>query len=364
MKGPIYLVVIPAALLAALGLAPLMRTPAQTPREIGIDRSNLTRVSEVEQEKTLHEIHALHATWFRDVLSSNPKFLTELRLAKQNDLKVLVNVLPSAADFNEGYQNPNAGEAFRKRCGWSQGSAQFSRVVPEKLAARLHAQFDEIRAANLTIDAFEIGNEADWICFNGDVPDGHAPSPAEFMTAVRGYAHFLRTAAEVIHSPRYFPDAKIITFGIAHASDRWDHPPHHFSNPARMIAALRNLDGFNYLDTDEYHVDGYGTHIYPDANNLNQSVSNLVRADATILGPDKPFWITEWGLASNKYPKKKGQTRADAIRDFYSTLNKLRVPFGPVFYYCYSPGSSSLVDANGALLPDAFAVTGAHPPLQ
>jgi hypothetical protein len=200
------------------------------------------------------------------------------------------------------------------------------------------------------------GNEVDWICFNGDVPDGHAPTEAEFMTAVRGYAHFLKTAAEVIHDPRYFPNGKIITFGIAHGSDRWDRPPHHFSNPARMIAMLRNLDGFNYVDNTLYHVDGYGTHIYPNPDNLRQSVMDLVRQDAAILGPDRPFWITEWGLATNRYPNQQRQTRSQAFKDFYDTLNKLRIPFGPPFYYANSPGGSSLIDANGALLPEAKAL--------
>ena len=60
-----------------------------------------------------------------------------------------------------------------------------------------------------------------------------------------------------------------------------------------MIAALRNLDGFNYLDNAIYHVDGYGTHIYPNPDDLEQSITDLVRQDAAILGPDKPFWITE-----------------------------------------------------------------------
>ena len=74
------------------------------------------------------------------------------------------------------------------------------------------------------------------------------------MRAVRGYARFLKTAATVIK--QYFPNAKIITFGIAHGSNTWDIVPHHFSNPARMVALLSNLDGFNYLDNTEYHVDG------------------------------------------------------------------------------------------------------------
>jgi hypothetical protein len=244
---------------------------AQAGEEIGIDRSNLTRENEAVQEKTLEDIHALHARWFRDVLSGTTRqtvarFVNELKLARQNNLKFLANVLPAQADYDDGYVTPNAGEDFRKRCGWPQGSSQISKMNLVKLAQRLRFQFDVVKAANLTIDAFEIGNEVDWICFNGDVPDGHVPTAQEFMTAVRGYAHFLKASAEVIHDPHYFPTAKIITFGIAHGSDRWDPPPHphHFSNPARMVTLLRNLDGFNYLDNAIYHVDGYGTHIYPN----------------------------------------------------------------------------------------------------
>jgi O-glycosyl hydrolase len=336
---------------------------AQQVEEFGIDRSNLTRESEAVQEKAMQDIHALHATWFRDVLSGTTpptvaKFVNELRLAKQNNLKFLANVLQTQADYDEGYQPPNAGEDFRKRCGWSQGSSQLSRLDVAKFAQHFRTQLDAVKAANLAIDAFEIGNEDDWICFNGDVPDGHTPTEAEWMIAIRGYAHFLRAAAEVIHDPHYFPNAKIITFGIAHGSDRWDHPPHHFSNPARMIAALRNLDGFSYLDNSTYHVDGYGTHIYPNPDNLQQSVTDLIRQDAAILGPDKPFWITEWGLSANRYPNKQGQTRSEGIRNFYAVLDKLHIPFGPPFYYCYSPFSASkaLTDAHGALLPEASAL--------
>jgi galactitol-specific phosphotransferase system IIB component len=215
---------------------------AQAGEQIGIDRSNLTRERVAAQEKTLQDIQALHATWFRDVLSGTTpqtvaKFVNELKLAKQDNLKFLANVLPAQADYDDGYVNPDAGEDFRKRCGWPQGSSQISKMNLSKLAERLRFQFDAVKAANLTIDAFEIGNDVDWICFNGDVPDGHAPTEQEFMTAVRGYAHFLKTAAEVIHDPHYFPNAKIITFGMAHGSDQWDKPPHHFSNPARMIVA-------------------------------------------------------------------------------------------------------------------------------
>lgn len=40
------------------------------PLELGIDRSNLSKESEATQEKTLQDIHALHAAWFRDAVSA------------------------------------------------------------------------------------------------------------------------------------------------------------------------------------------------------------------------------------------------------------------------------------------------------
>jgi hypothetical protein len=274
MKASAYRIVF----LLCLLLLPLASARAQA-AEFGVDRSNLTRQSKVIQERTLEDIHSLHASWFRDVLSAGTPqnmaaFVNEVKLAKQNGLKFLANVLPSGADYDNP-KNDNAGEDFRKRCGWPQGSPKISQINLTKFSQRLRTQLDAVKAAHLTIDAFEIGNEFDWICFNGDVPNGHTPTEQEWLTAVRGYAHFLKGAAEVIRDPRYFPAAKIITFGIAHSSDRWDNPPHHFSNPARVVALLRNLDGFNYLDNAIYHVDGYGTHIYPNPDNLEQSVPDF-----------------------------------------------------------------------------------------
>jgi len=73
---------------------------AQAREEISIDRSNLTRENEAVQGKTLEDIHALHARWFRDVLSGTTqqtvaRFVNELKLARQNNLKFLANVLPA-----------------------------------------------------------------------------------------------------------------------------------------------------------------------------------------------------------------------------------------------------------------------------
>lgn len=206
----------PAVLLGCMLLVSLAPASAQAEGEIGIDRSNLTRQSEAVQEKTLRDIHALGATWFRDGFSTATpdaiaKFVNEVKLAKQNHLKFLAIVSPTGIDYDPGYHTVNASEAFTKACGWGGGSPQISKINLSKLAQRLRTQLDAVKAANLSIDAFEIGNEYDWICFNGDVPNGHAATEEDWMTAVRGYAHFLKTTATIIHDPQYFPQARIIT---------------------------------------------------------------------------------------------------------------------------------------------------------
>jgi hypothetical protein len=317
--------------------------------EVGIDRSNLTKESAATQENTIQAIHALHATWFRDALSySTPQniaaFVNEVKLVKQNGLKMLANVLPSYADYDHSFAN--AGEEFRKLCGWSQGDGKLSEINLSKFAQHLGAILDATKAANLSIDAFEIGNEFDTMCYDADVPVGRPATEQEIMTALRGYGEFLKAAALVIRDPRYFPDAKIITFGIAHGSDQWDKPQRHISEPARFVARLRNVNGFNYLDNSSYHVDGYGTHVYPWPGNLSKSTSDTLRQDAAALGSDKPLWVTEWGfLSKGAFPNSKGQTLVQAAQEVLATFDQLSssIKLGPLMFYSY----------NGWLVDDA-----------
>jgi hypothetical protein len=143
-----------------------------------------------------------------------------VKLVSHNGLKMLAIIGPSYKDFDPGYKNPNAGRDFQNRCGWPQGSGELSKVSLTTFSQHLHSVLSAEKDANPTIDAFEIGNEYDGICFNGDVPNGHSASAEEIKTLLRGYRELLKTAAVAIR--QYFPNAKIITFGIAHSDDRYD----------------------------------------------------------------------------------------------------------------------------------------------
>jgi hypothetical protein len=146
--------------------------PAQAAQEMGINREGLSSQSRAVQQKTLQDIHSLRATWFRDGLNSNTpedvaKTVNEIKLVNQNNLKILAGVSPSYKDYPEGYKNPNAGEEFQKRCGWPQGSGELSKVDLNKFARHLRTMLSALRVADLTIDAFEIGNEYDGSLVSG-----------------------------------------------------------------------------------------------------------------------------------------------------------------------------------------------------
>lgn len=329
-----------AIMLSSLACVALAATCADAGQlEIGIDRSNLINEDEGVRQSTLEGIQGLHATWFRDAANAstaNPKgranLVDTIQRAKALHLKVLLNIIQLDADYDDN----NAG-APRTRCGWSE--RKLSTISQPKLSARLETLLGALKSARLEIDAFEIGNEDDTSCYNGDIPDGRYASEQELRIAVLGYAHFLQTVAETVKRPEFYPQAKLITFGIAHGDDRYDNPPHHVPHPARMIQMLRDLDGVDYLDNPRYRIDGIGTHIYAAPNDIAQSIEEKLQQDAAILGRGKPFWITEWGFLNKKaFPNRKGQSLGVAVRECLATFERLQdtLQLGPVMFYSYN----------------------------
>jgi len=334
--------------------------------EVGLCRSNTIWEPKAKQAAIIAGIGATGLQWFRDAFAYPPErtqdFVDVVRMAKQAELKMLVVVIQDASDYDgSAAKADNAGWLFKQRCGWDSGSLKLSLIDTAKFKARLRGLLSALKAANLTVDAFEIGNEVDWVCFNGDVPFARPATPDDVAVAARGYARFLQAAAEVIRDPRFFPEAKIITFGMAHADEGWDLPlPHHLPNPAAFVASLRDLDGVNYLSNARYHVDGYGLHIYPDPNDIKASVAATLKRDSAALGSDLPFWITEFGWRKGQFPTSNGESRAQAVEQFFAALAEdRRDKFGPAFYYDYDSADWGLLDAHGKLLPEAKALTRA-----
>jgi hypothetical protein len=357
VKSFVCLIALPVCLL----IAPPVPALAQKLSEIGIDRSGLSMQDEATRQKTLENIHALHATWFRDGPSSGSaqgvaNLVDEVKLAKRQNLKVLMNIV----QMDEDYDGPLPTHDH----GWK--AKKLSQINLNKFAQRFRSLLGALKAADLTIDAVEFGNEDDSYYYDADVPNGHVASQEELHTWLRGYGEFLKAGAGILHDSRYYPQAKIITFGIAHGCDQCGGPPQHLSNPAQAVATLKSVDGINYIDNASYRVDGYGTHIYASPSVGGPGVTALLRQDVWALGRDKPFWITEWGYLEPKFPNKRGQTLSQGLKEVLDAFDDLsqRVPIGPMLFYSYNSGlkdakgnPSGLVDANGEFVPAASVLS-------
>ncbi len=333
-------------LLCSFSLLPQFALAQGNPRnlQIGIDpRSNLTGETEESRQKILEGIHSLGATWVRDGFAKSPNGVSDLvdvvRRAKQLNLRFIVQIVQVDGDYDVPLQ-PN-------RCGWH--AKPLGQIDLTKYTNRLRAQLDALKAANLAVDAFEIGNEDDTDCYNADIPTGRTAAAQDLKAAARGYGKFLMASAEVIHDPKYYPQAKLITFGMAHGGT----PSNSLPEPAQFVAMLRNVDGVNYLDNDKYHVDGIGTHIYASPSDVTGSVTKTLEADVAALGTSKPFWLTEWGFLNDKsFPTKKGESLSQAISEYLAAVDSVhrRIPLGPICFYSYSVW---LVDESGNPMPQA-----------
>lgn len=312
--------------------------------ELGMNRTWLSSQSPDIKQFTLKNIHGLGILWLRDGPTSGSSravanLVEDVRLAHQYQMKVLLNILPVDDDYDSALP--------LNSCGWKE--KRLSRINMDKFSQRLEALLGAIKAAGLSIDAVEFGNEMDQYCYDADVPRGHAgsASPDEIKTWLLGYARFLETGTSIVRDLRFFPSAKIITFGIAHSGDyKADNA---FPNPARYVAMLHNVDGVDYLKD----VDGYGTHLYPSPNDIANTLRHTVNEDVAALGVGKPFWITEWGFLDLKaFPNRSGQPLTQCLQTLLGAMDALpaNIRVGPSMFFAYD---AWLSDAAGNLLPQA-----------
>ncbi len=271
-------------------------------------------------------ILAIEATWFRDGFSpqapdGSDDFINEVRVAKQQHLNVRDIVLPANSDLGQTDRPENADTDFAKHFGWSQGARRYSHIVLHRFADRLLGEINRWLAANAVVDVFKIGNEVGGYCNNADVPDGHASSDDEFHIMVHDYGDFLKAAAPVIWGPNGMAAAKIVTFGMAEGSDRWDSPPHHVNNPGRLIVELRNYNDFKYFDNSQYRIDACYTHVSAWPNDIAQSIRETMARDEQMLGRDQPMWVTEWGFLDKRaFPNPAGVTPSQAVQESLVTV--------------------------------------------
>jgi hypothetical protein len=419
----IVLAKLPAALVVAIVAfwsASTVLAAAPAPVEYGIDRSNMStqwtlawpqepNVSpflaaeynkpgnfEARRVAVLDGIARIHAQWFRDGFGKGPPelFVDLVHLLHARGMKLLAVFGAAASDY------PPGAYLSKEKSGCQWGAYPLSKINLDAYQKRIEAQFAAVRAANETVDAFEIGNELDLYCNDADSPTGAEwakhqwkwfLSPEQVQTFVRGYAPYL--AASVASIRKYFPQAKIITYGNS------------MPTSAPLIEALASARGPDGKITDYTRlVDGYGAHLYPTSTttlNMVEGATNVLRYDAAHFPHvnEKPIWITEWSPSGSSWWNGQpwyfqydthGQVggdlnkadpggayqamgRAGAIRVFNrDVVEKLRssptapVNISHVFYYAYdsagkSPKCEHVEDRWTAGLP-GFCIDGVIDP--
>lgn len=331
--------------------------------ETGMQRAGLAREARdpisgqfVARERVFRNLAYLNSKWFRTGWSTgaNQQVKDVVARARRAGQKVLLTLMPDAADYD-------TADPYIYRKDGSTKSLPLSTINHLKYRARLKSFLQDLKNSQLAIDAFEIGNEMDTITFNGDSPNDpdRTFTEQETLKWVTGYALFLESSALIIKNE--FPQAKVITFGLANAPNSFvPFRGFHLLDPAHDLARMKNLVVNGVASNYFRYVDGIGLHIYPNPNASEISErngSNLLKDNVSELGfLNKPFWITEWGYRRPSFsqPESKntaGETRNDLFYAFLDMLNQqTQFELGPVFLYAMESPTEKMdekiVDAN------------------
>jgi hypothetical protein len=320
---------------------------------LSIDRSNLAWETIEVQNKVINTLATIPAKSYRDNIRHSNIATTTATLfkrAQDQGKQILVLIMPDPEDYvNPSASTAHAGSAFAARCGWSTGQVKLSEIDLARFESRLRKNLSALKSAGVNVVAFEIGNELDWVCFNGDLPFDRSVPDSELAPHASAYARFLERAVGVIRLPQYYPTAKIVGQGVANPIGMLGAGA--MENPGKMLALLKNQDGKDDLAL----IDIIGVHIYPNPYNIGANTTEM-QAFLTTIGSTKPVWVTEWGFPTTALPTTNGLTRTQAFfNSFKALVGVQNLNIENLFTYALDSFGNALtmVDAQYNLLPEA-----------
>ena len=278
---------------------------------------------------------------------SNATLFSELVLqANKNKMNVVVTILQDEEDYlkpADSYGNNNTD--FKKTCGWAGGSLKLSLIDINRYKIRLQAHLDALKLIGASVTAFEIGNELDWFCFNGDLPASKnikANDPTLIGFSIK-YAQLLQTSKELIKLK--FPDAIVLTYGAASCSLFAEKGC--LIDPAKLLAQNEIIK----------KADAVAIHMYPFTSDHKAEVLNEINTYSQLIGAKK-IWITESG-----FTPEKGDTKilfTDLI-DILKSSGVVSQFFGYTFYSKAGGESFSLSSGLGGTLNSAIQLFTTKP---
>ncbi len=323
-----------------------------------IGRGGIYPESPSKQNQILSALAQIPADWHRieapQTVADAAANAAVLKRIQDQGKKILLILGPSSEDY--GWDLSKArytnDPMFQQKCNTSWGSFRLSLTDFATYEENLTKKLQTLRDAGVKIEAFDIGNELDWVCSNGDLPLDRVANQEEIDTTTRAYAKLLEHSVRAINAS--YPDAITVSgvsANLIHGTGIYATGM--IRSPGRVIRALSNLDGKNYLSL----IDRIGMHFYPDPDNPSTIAGDLATYHSDAGSPNKPYWATEWGYAQNRFPTARRKDRYTAFVEFYDATAKSSVPVVEnVFYYAlddFNWGGHTLVDSNYNLLPEA-----------
>ena len=225
---------------------------------------------------------------------------------------------------------------------------------PEKSRVWFKTYLEKFEEAGVRLTAIELDNEINSARFNGDfpvtgssrvlgLPDLYNKNDAEAVPIANGLKAYVKIMA-VLKGERGRTVVNRATPIISAGLADWGLPQPH-SASKHLELSLPDTIFFFYQHGMDDLVDGYGVHVYPNANakaTVEERIAELEKITfAAGRKITKPFWLTEWGFRNLDYScPVDDETRRHVVAvERLALQNFVRQNrLAAILYYCWWGG--------------------------
>jgi len=207
---------------------------------------------------------------------------------------------------------PFVGSKVKPKGSWAR--VPFSELPPEEFVEGFQPMLDKLEAAGVRLTAMELDAEINTSGFDGDIPapgsrrvlglsDLNNPHDSEASIIAAGYRAYLKVMAalkDLRDHSKLNQHTPIISAGLAAVG-----PPSPKASGWNTGLAVSMSDTIEFMRQNgmDRLVDGYGLHLYPDADPHKSATARIASLEQThFFGActrAKPCWLTEWGIGNS-----------------------------------------------------------------
>lgn len=224
--------------------------------------------------------------------------------------------------------------------------------------------FKSLDEKGIVLSGIELGNEINWVDFNGDFPVpgqgksfslddlSHDPTAQNVARGFRQYLKLLAALKDARDSSQLNQKTPIIAAGMATVTGgAWQQKLHVDGVSIPVTYAYLRAHGLDQL------VDGYGVHAYPPEikpNDTSAARQRQALLDQQIFPPGntKPYWLTEWGFPSTAQTSEDDQPRRRSVDEMRAYLDHLvkEKRLKSLFWYVWNDPSPCAIFRHGTLM--------------